>query len=72
VGGGSMKDYKIKENIVNLRQSIEHLKNLCQKLDNSVAELTMKFEVLVEILEEKENAEKEEENEEAEGILNEV
>lgn len=52
-----MKDYKIKENICNLRQSIDHLKD-------GVARLEEKFDVLVEILTEKENDEREaEENE---------
>jgi hypothetical protein len=56
-----VKDYKIKENIVNTKQSIEHLKNLCQKLDNSVQELTEKFDILVELLQEERNAEEEKE-----------
>lgn len=50
-----MKDYKIKENLCNMKQSIDHLKEKMSDLD-------AKFQILVDILteKEKEDGEKEE------------
>ena len=49
-----MKDYKIKEALCNLKQSVDHAKK-------QMTDMTEKFEILIECLQQKEDAEREEE-----------
>ncbi len=49
-----MKDYKIKEQLCNMKQSIDHLKMFHIEQSKKIDELTEKFDALVEILQQKE------------------
>lgn len=50
-----MKDYKIKEAICNQKQAIDNLGDKLSQLTLQFTELVVRFEIMVEILQEREN-----------------